>query len=92
MAGRVLVEERVEERDVKLSHPRAPVDERDLSEPRGPLVQGKLRTDDVLSPIGPRLDDPPALEPELEPLDDHPAREPERPGGANGALGPPRVG
>ena len=86
MACRVLVEEPVEVDDPGLPDPRLAVDERDLAEVRRPVVGRQLAAHDVGAGLGLDVDDPTALEPQLEPPDDA-AVERQRPGRPDDALG-----
>src|SRR5205823_4926930 len=69
---RVLVEERVEEDDPGLAHPRRPVDERDLAERVRALVPLHVGLDHAGALARPDVDDPAAVEANLEIADDRP--------------------
>src|SRR5438477_6672787 len=70
VAGRVLVEERVEEKSPGLTDAGLPRDERELAEPVGVLDHVELTADEVRALLGSDTDDPPILERELETADD----------------------
>ena len=57
VAGRVLVVERVEEREVRLPDPGRAVDERQLAEVGAPLVARELAAHDVGALVGLHVDD-----------------------------------
>src|SRR5205823_6707815 len=90
VTGRVLVEERVEEKRPGLADTRLVRDQRELTEPIGVLVRRKLAADEVRPLLRVDPDDPAVLEGELEPTEDL-AVEGERLARADRPFGTPRV-
>ena len=70
VARRVLVVEGVEERRVRLADARRAVDERELAEVAGTVVDLELPAHDARALVGLHVDDLPVLHRQLEPFDD----------------------
>ena len=91
VTGRVLVEQRVEERHAELAYARRAVDEGDLAETSCTLVAVQLGPNHVRTFVGLDLDHAAALETQLEPFHHHPAGQPERARRADGPFRPPGI-
>ena len=88
----VLVEERVEERRAQPPDTALAIDERDLAEPRGTVVESSAAAKDLTALVGGDLDGAALLEAHDEPLDDRPVEQRERPRGGDDALGASGIG
>ena len=91
MAGRILVEERREERRAELADPALAVDERDLAETCGAVVERCAPAEDLSVLVRVDLDRAAALEADAQAVD-HGAADIERLRGAHDALGALRIG